>query len=128
MGLKQTIKIILISAIVFLVISIIAFCVVVGMSTSSALDNLSVKPEEAKEMALEHAYIYARDHYHYDGSMEAIASGSNEMNIRELVFKVPLSKCHYVYDFEFMVGNMEMDIQVNAKTGMCQITDIDRID
>ncbi len=125
---KQTIKIMIVSAIVFIVISLIAFGTVFGISVSSAIDNLNVEPEEAKEMALEYSYIYARDHYGYAGSMEMIATESDEMNIRELVFKVPFSKCHYVYGFEFLVGNMEMEIEVNAQTGMCTIKDIDRID
>ncbi len=126
--LKQTLKIIIVSTVVFLVISIIAFGTIFGLAVSNALDNIEVQPGEAKEKALEFSYIYARDHYGYTGSMEALNLDNHDPDMRELVFRVPFKKCHYVYDFEFLAGNMEFEVQVNSKTGMCTITDIDRID
>lgn len=124
---KQTLKIIIVSALVFIVIALIAFGTVFGISVSSAIDNLSIEPDQAREEAIEYAFTHARDHYGYTGSVEAITLKNNDMISREFVFVFPLKKCHYVYEFEFLVGNMEMDIDVNTQTGMCTITDIDRM-
>ena len=125
--LRQTIKTIIISVVVFLIISIIAFVTVYNISVSKAVKNINVEPEIAKESALEYAYMYARDHYGYSGSMEMIAS-TQEADSRELVFKLPLSKCYYLYEFEFIAGDTEFDVQVNSSTGMPYIKDIDKLD
>lgn len=128
MDFKQTLKIVIISTVVFLVISLIAFGVFFGLSVSNAIDNIKIEPGEAKEKALEYSYIYARDNYGYTNSMETLAIGSDDLDTRELVFGIPFSKCYYVYEFEFLAGTTEITVQVNSKTGICQITDIDVMD
>ena len=126
-SLRQTIKTIIISIVVFLIVSIIAYATVSGISVSNAVDNIKVQPEVAKEDALEYAYMYARDHYGYSGSMEMLIS-VQESDSRELVFKFPLSKCYYMYEFEFVAGDIEFEIHVNSSTGMPHLVDVDKLD
>jgi len=126
-SLRQTLKTIIISLVVFMIISIVAFVALYNISVSNAVDNIKIQPEDARVEALDYAFMYARDHYGYSGSVEGIVS-PHDMDTRELVFKLPLSKCYYVYEFEFIAGEYEFDIQVNSTTGMAHISDIDRID
>lgn len=125
--LRQTIKTIIISVVVFLIISIVAFFTVYNISVSKAVKNINMEPEFAKEAALEYAFMYARDHYGYSDSMEKIVS-EPDSDSRELVFKFPLSKCYYEYEFEFIIGNREFDVRVNSSTGMPYLQDIDKLD
>ena len=125
--LRQTLKTIIICIVVILIISIVAFATVYNLSVSSAVDNIKVQPEDAKESALEYTYMYARDHYGYSGSMEQLLSGQ-EADVRDLMFKFPFKDCYYVYEYEFIAGNMEFDVHVNSSTGMPYIVDIDRLD
>lgn len=126
-GFRYTLKLIIISIVVFVVASLITFAALYSITLSNAFDNIKVEPEEAKVAALEEAYREAKYHYGYDGPMEMLVMGERP-DTRELVFKLPLSKCHYVYDFEFVAGNIELDVQVNSTTGNCVITDIDKLD
>lgn len=126
-GFRHTLKIIIISVVVFVVASLITFVTLYSITFSNALDNIKVEPEEAKVAALEEAYKEAKYHYGYNGPMEMLVA-EQEFDTRELVFKIPLSKCHYVYEFEFVAGNIEIDVQVNSTTGNCVITDIDKLD
>ena len=126
-SIKTTLKIIIISVVVFMVVSIIAYSAIYFTTINNAVDNMKVEPKEAKEIALEHTYMYARDHYGYAGSMEMLVADQS-LDSRELVFRLPLSKCYYVYEFEFIAGNMEFDVEVNSSTGMPTIVDIDKID
>lgn len=125
-SLRQTLKTIIICIVVFAIITLVAFGTVYGISVSNAIDNIKVQPEEAKEAALEYTYMYARDHYGYTGSMEMLVS-ELEPDSRELEFRFPLSKCYYVYEFEFIAGDREFDVRVNSTTGMPHFADIDII-
>ena len=124
---RHTLKTIIISVVVFVIASLITFATFYSIIFSNALDNIKVKPEEAKAAALEEAYKEAKYHYGYNGPMEMLVA-EQELDTRELVFKIPLSKCHYVYEFEFVAGNVEIDVQVNSATGNCVITGIDKLD
>ena len=124
---KLTLKIIIISIVVFAIVSLAAYATIFFVSVDNAVDNMKVEPEAAKMAALEYTYVYARDHYGYSGSMEMLVA-DHSLDSRELVFRFPLDKCYYVYEFEFIADNLEFDVQVNSSTGMPYIVDIDKID
>ena len=124
-SLRQTVKTIIISALVFFVISTISMWTVGFIAISNAKDNLKVDETQAIGLATEHTYIYARDNLNYAGSMEAMTVKSE---IKEIKYSFPLKKCRYIYEFEFVAGYTEIEVEVNSANGNVNITDIDRLD
>jgi len=122
---RQTIKTIVISVIVFFVISTIIFGVMGILAISNAKKNLSTDETQAVTLATEQAYIYARDNLNYAGAMEQMVL---KKETKELEWRIPFDRCHYSYDFEFVAGYTEIEIEVNASTGNIVITDVDRLD
>lgn len=123
--LRQTIRTIVISVIVFFVISTIMVGAVGVIAISNAKKNLNTDENQAITLATEQAYIYARDNLQYAGSMEQMAV---KKETKELEWRFPFKNCHYSYEFEFMAGYTEIEVVVNADTGKASITDIDRLD
>ena len=124
-SLKQTVKTIFISVIVFFVISTVIFGAVGIVAISNAKKHLGTDENQAISIATEQAYIYARDNLNYAGSMEQMVV---KKETKELEWRFPLDKCHYSYEFEFVAGYTEIEMEVNANTGSVTITDVDRLD
>jgi len=124
-SLRQTIKTIIISLIVFAIVFVILIGSVGIFAITNAKKNYHTDENQAVSLALEQAYIYARDNLHYAGSMEQMVI---KRETKELEWRFPLRKCHYSYEFEFIAGYTEIDITVNADTGRAVITDVDRLD
>lgn len=124
-SLRQTIKTIIISVIVFAIIFVILVGAVGILAISNAKNNLKTDETQAITAATEYAYIYARDNFAYAGSMEQMVV---KRETKELELHFPFNNCHYSYEFEFVAGYTEIDVEVDASTGICRITDVDRMD
>lgn len=96
---------------------------VFGTAVTAAKDGNNYGYDGAEALALDRAYDYLTENKLFDGNKSALVVTDRE---KDFEIKTPLKKSLYVYSFDIAAGRLEIEIEVNSRTGECRITDIDR--
>lgn len=114
---KNAMRALLVSVIVLVVVAAIVFASVFGTAFSSANKNCNVSQEQAKSIAL----AFVADHYGTEG-VPVVSKCERIMD-----YSSDLAHSIYVYEVTVNVGLVyEVEIRVNAKTGLATLEDISR--